>query len=380
MRMKQILRLRKSLGTMGIMVCARADAIAGDPPFSSHRFYARLCEYGEQCGLIVFVFAAHWLDSRTKSITGYRYDRSLQKWQQDQFPLPDLIYDRSFCSNVAQYKRHRDAIRELLRLQPIPFLSRGGPGKWEVEIAIRQHNELLPHLPATALYRGGTSLLEKLLPAGELVLKPNGGSQGKGVVKVHVGPDGYRIIGRNRSNELIDLAFEEVKPFQNILAQLMSGRRYLMQPYLELTTKQGEAYDIRSLMQKDEHGCWMLTGMAVRKGALGSLTSNLHGGGRAEPLLPFLTAQFGKTKSSFIELELNRLSLAIPLLMEQHFGRFAELGIDFGVDRSGAIWILEVNSKPGRYAFDGWFAAGDLAGKLAVQRPIRYARSLISNT
>jgi hypothetical protein len=378
--MKQSLRVRKSLGTMGILVCARADAIAGDPPFSSQRFYARLCEYGEQCGLVVFVFAAHWLDSWTKSISGYRYDQKLQTWQRGTFPLPDLIYDRSFCSTAAQYSRHRDAICELLRLKPIPFLSRGGPGKWEVAVALRRHNELLPHLPETSQYQGVTPLLKKLVLAGELILKPNDGSKGKGVVKVQVGPDGYRIRGRSRDNELIDRTFQKVKPFQNVLGQLTSGRRYLVQPYLALTSKQGEAFDIRSLMQKNEHGCWMLTGMAVRIGTLGSLTSNLDGGGRAEPLLPFLVAQFGNNKSSWIESELVRLSRAIPLFMEQHFGRFAELGIDFGVDRSGAIWILEVNSKPGRYAFDGWLAAGDLAGKLAVQRPIGYARSLISNT
>ena len=45
------------------------------------------------------------------------------------------------------------------------------------------------------------------------------------------------------------------------------------------------------------------------------------------------------------------LSAQLPSLLEEGFGRLGELGIDFGVDTKGRVWILEVNSKPGRRAF-----------------------------
>ena len=55
-----------------------------------------------------------------------------------------------------------------------------------------------------------------------------------------------------------------------------------MQPYLDLS-HHGHPFDIRALVQ-NKHGRWTLTGCMVREGAEGSLTSNLHGGGKAYPL------------------------------------------------------------------------------------------------
>ena len=39
------------------------------------------------------------------------------------------------------------------------------------------------------------------------------------------------------------------------------------------------------------------------------------------------------------------LSAQLPSLLEEGFGRLGELGIDFGVDTKGRVWILEVNSN-----------------------------------
>ena len=92
-------------------------------------------------------------------------------------------------------------------------------------------------------------------------------------------------------------------------------------------------------------------GTAVRRGKSGNVTSNLHGGGTAEELLPFLIKEFGQEKSLQIHCTLLEIATQIPAILEQHHGRLAELGIDLGIDSSGDVWILEANSKPGRSAF-----------------------------
>jgi hypothetical protein len=33
-------------------------------------------------------------------------------------------------------------------------------------------------------------------------------------------------------------------------------------------------------------------------------------------------------------------------LLEQQFPGIAQLGYDFGIDRKGTVWILEVNTRP----------------------------------
>ncbi|WP_368784377.1 YheC/YheD family protein, partial [Acinetobacter baumannii] len=41
----------------------------------------------------------------------------------------------------------------------------------------------------------------------------------------------------------------------------------------------------------------------------------------------------------------------LPTFLEQRHGRLVELGIDIGIDRQGKVWLIEVNSKPGRASF-----------------------------
>nr|WP_231638566.1 YheC/YheD family protein [Paenibacillus sp. JCM 10914] len=105
------------------------------------------------------------------------------------------------------------------------------------------------------------------------------------------------------------------------------------------------------------------------------MTSNLHGGGTAYPAQPYLSAQYGEETAMKIIKTVYDVSALLPSLLEESFGRLGELGIDFGVDPTGRVWLLEVNSKPGRQAFA---LAGDTrAARLAIEHPIRYARYLL---
>jgi hypothetical protein len=65
-------------------------------------------------------------------------------------------------------------------------------------------------------------------------------------------------------------------------------------------------------------------------------------------------------------------------VLESCHGRLVELGIDFGVDLDGYIWILEVNSKPGRSIFT--YLQDDKARNRALENPIRYAKYLLTQT
>mgnify|MGYP003940659699 CR=1 FL=1 len=51
-----------------------------------------------------------------------------------------------------------------------------------------------------------------------------------------------------------------------------------------------------------------------------------------------------------------------------------ELGLDFGIDRGGRIWLIEGNGQPGRTIFEH-MGRMDLAD-LAHLRPVQYAKFL----
>lgn len=93
------------------------------------------------------------------------------------------------------------------------------------------------------------------------------------------------------------------------------------------------------------------------------------------PLAPFLTEQFGEDTAERLIKELTSYSSIIPAAIEQQHGRLVECGLDFGIDQQARIWLLEVNSKPGRTVFT---QTGDHeAAKQAVEKPILYARSIM---
>ncbi|OGX68319.1 MAG: hypothetical protein A2189_00140 [Paenibacillus sp. RIFOXYA1_FULL_44_5] len=143
-----------------------------------------------------------------------------------------------------------------------------------------------------------------------------------------------------------------------------------------MQTDEGRTYDVRILVQKNNIGLWQLTGMAARIGKLGSITSNLHGGGSAYELLPVLQKQFEDKQAGEIMKSLSQLAMRIPLILEQYHGRLAELGIDIGIDPFGKLWIIEVNSKPGHSSFSHF--SDPSVSRSSISNPIHYAGYLLN--
>jgi hypothetical protein len=209
-------------------------------------------------------------------------------------------------------------------------------------------------------------------------LKPKAGSHGKRTLHALLLSSkeggGIRIRGRDGANVSFSHHFRTAEQGLHWVHGFIGTRRYIIQPYLDLTSREGQPFDVRVLMQKNGRGAWTLTGMAVRLGKRGALTSNLHGGGTAVSPLPFLLAEYGKSGAELLE-ELAAAAALLPPLLEESCGRLGELGLDFGIDAGGRIYLLEANSKPGRTVFR---LTGDRrAAKLAAENPLRYARHLL---
>lgn len=74
--------------------------------------------------------------------------------------------------------------------------------------------------------------------------------------------------------------FQQTIPAQEMnewVRRFTGRRRFIIQPYLELCNRNGDPFDIRSLVQKNDRGIWSITGIAARQGVSQGLTSNLHG-------------------------------------------------------------------------------------------------------
>ncbi|GGI44279.1 endospore coat-associated protein YheC [Paenibacillus marchantiophytorum] len=361
---------------LGIMV----TELNRELPFASSDFYKHLTYHGAEEGLEVFVFSPNRIDWQQGLVRGYSYAFEKKEWIMKLFPLPSLIYDRCFFSNKRSYQQYRHHVSKLREMPHIRFLGYGLSGKWEVGQILQKDRALHLYLPETSLLTSRLQLKRWLETRSDIFLKPQGGSQGRGALHLHhlrtpEGNETFHIKGRDAHNRSIEHHFHHFDACWGWLRTTIGTRPYLIQEYLTLHSSQGMAYDVRSLVQKNGQGLWESTGMAVRIGKPGSITSNLHGGGTAEEVSQFLTKEFGTARAAALIETLRSLSSRIPHVLETHHGRLAELGIDLGIDADGRVWILEVNSKPGRTIFARM--DNDKASTKAIANPIHYAGFLL---
>ncbi|OAB43242.1 YheC/YheD family protein [Paenibacillus glacialis] len=360
------------IGSLGILCSTRP----GTPPFSEHHYCRTLSQAGSKYGISVVVLCPQGTQHAPHVVNGYVFETD--GWKERLVPMPDIIYDRCFYLKGRERKAASKLLTSSKEQKPWMIWARGLPGKWKVYNKLKHELSLKTYLPPTAPYLGIESLIKSLLTYQKQVfLKPQAGSQGKSTLHVQMPAASERLTikGRDYHNNPFSQIFDTRSEGLAWIHQFIHHRPFIIQPYLHLYDKKEHPFDIRVLMQKNGEGRWMLTGMAVRKGYIGGTTSNLHGGGTATSVLPFLIREFGATQAEHIMAVLHNLSKDIPPILESHFGRLGELGIDYGIDTQGDIWLLEVNSKPGRSSFN--HIEDPTSAVLAAENPLRYARYLL---
>lgn len=352
---------------LGIMVCQLKNNL-----FKEKHYYQLLQQLGMKKNLFVYVFYPNFIDWQRREVKGFQYNFKLNKWEVNWFPLPDYVYDRCFYTSSQKYLKYKPYI-EQIQVRNILFLGHGLKGKWSVYQILSNNNNFLKHLPKTSPYKN-TQQLIKWLKYFPVILKPTGGSHGIGVIKVIHHKNKYEIIGRNFNNKKIHQIFNNQEQFIKWIQSFIKGKRFLIQRFVNLTNSKDQPYDIRVLVQKNQQGDWENIGMAARVGEASNITSNLHGGGKVQSTTDLLTHEFGKEKSKKIINQINELSRLLPPYIESIHGRLFELGLDMGVDRQGKVWIIEVNSKPGRSAFA--LLGNKKARNKSLNNPILYTQYL----
>ena len=341
------------------------------------RFCRELAAEAAELGLAVIVFGPDGVNGREGRVTGYALDNGA--WARAEDDMPSVVYDRRFAGGM---KARIAAGRALSALRTQGVIALGGslPGKLEVYRALQRSPAIRRLLPPTCRFRGGGQL-ESLIAAhpGGLFLKPSSGMQGRGTLAIspQTSPDEWIVTGRSMRNGPYRRRLRGLSAIEAAAARLAEGRVYLVQPLLELNLPGGAPFDIRALVQKDGSGRWTYTGAAARIGKPGTATANLHGGGSACRIAPFLAAHYAEEDAERLLRDIRSASLLVAEMLESSFGRFAELGIDFGIEPSGRLWLIEANARPGRAVFA--VSRDERARRQSVRRPLQYARYLMKD-
>jgi hypothetical protein len=290
-------------------------------------------------------FIPSHIDPLTQLVKGKKYDPIEQNWISSEFPIPTILYDRCFYGDDDHSKQCMPIVSWLKNREDFTFLGYGLPNKLEL-YEILKESVLSPYLVPSQPVTDEKIVFEELAIKKRLILKPVNGSQGYGIYYINKSNKTFHVK-TEKHKQMISRIFPNDVKFGKWLKQLIQHRRYLLQPYLELFNQELQPFDIRMLLQKNAEGKWMERGKGIRKGSTGGILSNLSAGGTVIDFKSW-SSNLPITVKEFIKNELDYIKLNLPLLLEEKFLPLFELGVDIGVAKDGSIWILDVNSKPGR--------------------------------
>ncbi|MNY10814.1 Endospore coat-associated protein YheD [compost metagenome] len=213
--------------------------------------------------------------------------------------------------------------------------------------AMRRSSLLRSHLPETRPYH--PYVLRRMLNQHSTVfVKPDKGSQGRGIVRLKRIKNRGVHISWGLNNRKVNRKFmirelhQRLRPYQS----------YLVQQGLQLTKYHNRLIDIRVFLQKPGSK-WLISGKVVRVGAAGRFVTNYSQGGKPVHLPKVLNSIYhdNPQKVQAIIQKVDQVAYHAAAALNSKFPGIRVLGIDIGLDRSGRIWIIEANTRPGTQLF-----------------------------
>ncbi|RKL69200.1 hypothetical protein CR203_03980 [Salipaludibacillus neizhouensis] len=291
------------------------------------------------------------------------YFNHKNKWYQRRVSIPKVIHNRAKLST--HYRRNLEVIEKKYKV--IFYNSWNNYSKLQIHNILNKNTTLRPFLPSTHLLTKGNLLLYSHLPS--FFLKPDKGSLGKGIIKViKHSPNSWKIhFPAKNKKKIIEVQHGNLFLF---ISKFIGRKRYIIQETINLQTYHKQPFDIRVSIQKDQIVKWRVSGMVGKVAAKGAYLSNVHQGGstvKFEHLFP--------NNQQMIRRNLSQISQNIIQHLDKHLPLLADVGIDFGIDKSGKPFFIEVNFRDQRYSFLN--AGMKRTFKLTYDYPVGYGKYLL---
>jgi hypothetical protein len=209
---------------------------------------------------------------------------------------------------------------------------------------MKESIQLAAHLPETKRMTQNAFwyLIRKY---GQVIVKPNGGSGGVGVIQITaLGNENYGIHTDRRR-----ITVKQKKRTFAILKRKMGNRNYIVQRRINLVTINKRPIDIRVIVQRRKSTSeWHVTGGVAKVAGKGYIvTNNTRSKGI---LLPIPTAIRkssirNRTRKTLVP-NLHRIALLSAQRLVKLYPNNYIFGLDMGLDRNGRVWIIEANNAP----------------------------------
>ncbi|WP_274652462.1 YheC/YheD family protein [Paenibacillus humicola] len=212
--------------------------------------------------------------------------------------------------------------------------------KWAKTEALLSHSQIAPHIPPTRMMTPD-NLRSMLHRHGMVVVKPVRGTGGVGVIKVSRDGAGYKQTYYSKTRR-----FSSFSGLLGSINAIRGKRKYLIQKGIRLATIGGRPIDYRLKYVKQPDGRWAITALVGRLARKGLFVTNLCRGGSLLSGSEGIRRSFSAGAVTGKKRQMRNLARISTSVLESRFPGIGQLGFDFGIDKSGKIWIFEVNTRP----------------------------------
>lgn len=281
------------------------------------------------------------------------------------YPFPQVVYDLGVFA--PKYRAEKKNVREALARYNVQYVNtRSVFPKWTTYSVLSTDPIIAPYLPKTVKFKHVEDLHQMFSEYPKVCAKSIWGSRGKEVLFIEKWGDRFSLLypdGHTQPFSSLDELVDEISCF-------MKRNTWVIQQYIDLATWKNRCFDIRVLVQKVSLKRWACTTLCLRLAQQGRSITSTSQGGKVIKVPPVLSELWPSRYLEMID-EVKALTLRVAQSLENHEGPLGELGMDVGIDRSGRIWLFEVNGKPGKVTIRK--LGNKNAIRRAYERPLRYA-------
>lgn len=303
---------------------------------------------GRVVGNIVYFFSIKDVDLKKKKITGTYFDIYNQLWKQKMFPFPDVFYNRRSEGKNKRVKMFRATIREL----DIPSINPvNDVDKWELTKELIKDQSVSPYIPETILWKNKGELKRMLERHGIIYLKAVVGRYSRFVMRVRMLENSafeYSYVG----DKLIVGTTKSWKELDSRIKRFFSNKDVIIQQGINVFTVDDCNIDMRAELQRNKYGEIEIVANSARKASPGSPVTSTRADAAIFKFDQYFKENSGLTDDQFQGLlsSVESLLFTVYKSVENIYGTFGEMGIDYAIDKSLRLWLIECNVKSAKVA------------------------------
>lgn len=255
-------------------------------------------------------------------------------------PLPKIVYDM----DGAYYNK---AVQNLLKDECNLFQYGWGAHKKKVYDMISANGHFKEFLIETHMLKNFDTFFPLFKQYHcDVVLKPDGGSLGEGVVRVVLDDNKYVIVLPKSQ-----ISLESVTELKDYYEENFTKRPYVLQPYIISRTKYGNPFDIRVHARRGAGGEFKFLPYPRFGRNPEGILSNISAGGYTMPILKFLKQEYGDDWKMIFDRMIDFAKNISELVQSSFAKTIFAMGIDIGIQRrndSYELKLFEINTfNPG---------------------------------